>query len=40
MQLRDIMTADPACCRPEANLQEVSRMMADNDCGGTGLGLK
>lgn len=33
MQVRDIMTKDPACCASESNLQEVARLMADNDCG-------
>lgn len=33
MQVRDIMTRDPACCTPETSLQEIARMMADNDCG-------
>ena len=33
MEVRDIMTTDPACCEPGAGLQEVARMMVDNDCG-------
>lgn len=33
MQLRDIMTADPACCTPETNLRDVARVMVDEDCG-------
>jgi CBS domain-containing protein len=33
MQVRDIMTQDPACCTPETDLQAVARMMVDNDCG-------
>lgn len=33
MQVREIMTPDPACCAPESNLQDVARLMADNDCG-------
>jgi len=33
MQVRDIMTPDPAYCAPETNLQEIARMMADHDCG-------
>lgn len=33
MEVRQIMTKDPACCAPESNLQEVARLMADNDCG-------
>ena len=33
MQVRDIMTENPACCTPETSLQEAARLMADNDCG-------
>lgn len=33
MDVRDIMTADPACCDAGTGLQEVARMMLDNDCG-------
>lgn len=33
MQVKDIMTANPACCTPETRLQEVARMMVDYDCG-------
>ena len=33
MKVRDIMTTDVACCTPETPLQEVARMMVDNDCG-------
>ena len=33
MQVKEIMTADPACCIPEAGLQEVAQMMVDHDCG-------
>jgi CBS domain-containing protein len=33
MQIREIMTKDLACCRPEQSLQEVARMMLDCDCG-------
>ena len=33
MQVRDVMTADPACCISETTLQEVAQMMVDNDCG-------
>ena len=33
MQIQEIMTQDPACCTPEANVRDVARMMADNDCG-------
>jgi len=30
---RDIMTPDPACCGPHTTLEEVARMMLQNDCG-------
>lgn len=33
MRVREIMTANPACCTPDTNLGEVARMMVDNDCG-------
>lgn len=33
MQVRDIMTENPACCAPETSLQDVARMMAEEDCG-------
>ena len=33
MQVREIMTENPACCTPDSNLQEVARMMVINDCG-------
>src|SRR5438105_2563014 len=33
MQVREIMTGNPACCSPDSNLQEVARMMLENDCG-------
>jgi CBS domain-containing protein len=33
MQVKDVMTADPACCTPETPLTEVAKMMVDNDCG-------
>lgn len=33
MQVKEIMTANPAVCEPEASLQDVARMMADRDCG-------
>ena len=29
----DLMTADPACCRPTTTIDLVARMMAQNDCG-------
>ena len=33
MKVKDIMTAEPACCLSETGLQEVAQMMRDNDCG-------
>ena len=33
MQVKDVMTADPACCISESALQEVAKMMVDHDCG-------
>ena len=33
MQVKEIMTTEPACCTPETGLPEVARMMIDNDCG-------
>lgn len=33
MQVRDVMTADPACCTPDTPLPELARMMVENDCG-------
>ena len=33
MNVRDIMTKDPACCMPDSKLSEVARLMVDHDCG-------
>ncbi len=33
MEVREIMSENPACATAETNLQEVARMMVDNDCG-------
>ena len=33
MQVKEIMTRDPACCAPETNIRDVAKMMATNDCG-------
>ena len=33
MQVKEVMTTDPACCTPETNLPEVAQMMIDHDCG-------
>jgi CBS domain-containing protein len=30
---RDVMTPDPACCSPNTTLDQVAKMMAQNDCG-------
>jgi CBS domain-containing protein len=33
MQVKEVMTSDPACCIPETGLREVAQMMIDHDCG-------
>ena len=33
MQVKEVMTTDPACCLAETPLPEVARMMIENDCG-------
>lgn len=33
MQVKDLMTKNPATARPDMGLQEVARMMVDFDCG-------
>ena len=33
MIVREIMTANPACCTPDTSLPEVARMMVQKDCG-------
>lgn len=33
MQVKDIMTENPICCIPTTTLEEVARMMVENDCG-------
>jgi len=33
MQVKEIMTQDPACCTADEGLQSVAKMMVDNDCG-------
>ena len=33
MQVKEVMTANPACCTPDTPLPEVARMMVDKDCG-------
>src|SRR4030095_2653771 len=33
MQVKEVMTADPACFTSETRLREVAKLMVDNDCG-------
>ncbi|HEV8485897.1 MAG TPA: CBS domain-containing protein [Blastocatellia bacterium] len=33
MQVRDIMTRNPACCTTDTKLQEVAILMVNHDCG-------
>ncbi|MGI8836547.1 MAG: CBS domain-containing protein [Pyrinomonadaceae bacterium] len=33
MQVKDIMTPDPACATPDTTLQRVAELMVQNDCG-------
>ncbi|HKR59184.1 MAG TPA: CBS domain-containing protein [Pyrinomonadaceae bacterium] len=33
MKVKDVMTADPACCSPDTNLKEVAQLMVKHDCG-------
>jgi CBS domain-containing protein len=33
MDVRSVMTPDPACCTRSSTLDTVARMMIDNDCG-------
>ena len=33
MQVKEIMTPDPACCTPDTMLQRVAEMMVEHDCG-------
>ncbi len=33
MQVKEVMTADPACCISETALQQVAKLMVDHDCG-------
>jgi CBS domain-containing protein len=33
MNVRDIMTKNPATCQPGTGLEEVARKMVDSDCG-------
>jgi len=33
MDVKDVMTKNPACCTADTGLQEVAKMMVDHDCG-------
>ena len=33
MQVKDVMTPDPACCTPDTTLRRVAEMMVEHDCG-------
>ena len=33
MQVKDIMTPNPACCNDDTPLEKVARLMVENDCG-------
>ena len=33
MDVKSVMTANPACCSADTPLRDVARMMVDNDCG-------
>lgn len=33
MQVRELMTDNPACCTPDTPLPEVARQMVEHDCG-------
>lgn len=33
MKVSEIMSKNPACCTTDTGLQEVAKMMVDNDCG-------
>jgi CBS domain-containing protein len=33
MRVRDIMTANPACCTPDTPLIDVAKMLVSHDCG-------
>jgi CBS domain-containing protein len=30
---RDVMTENPACCKPETSLDQVAKLMVQHDCG-------
>ena len=33
MQVKEVMTVNPACCTPDTPLPEVARLMVEHDCG-------
>lgn len=33
LQVKDVMTPDPACCTPDVTLEWVAGLMVKNDCG-------
>ena len=33
MKAKDIMTPDPACCSPETKVEDVAKLMVEQDCG-------
>jgi CBS domain-containing protein len=33
MNVKEVMTAEPACCTSDMSLQEVAKLMVDHDCG-------
>jgi CBS domain-containing protein len=33
MQVKEIMTTNPACCTADASLEEVAKAMVEHDCG-------
>jgi CBS domain-containing protein len=33
MQVKEIMTPNPACCTPDTPLRDVAKSMVDHDCG-------
>ncbi len=33
MQVKEIMTTNPACCTPDFGLREIAQMMVEHDCG-------
>ena len=35
MEVKDIMTKNPACCTTDSTLQEVARLMVEHECGET-----